>query len=354
MATGVFGYAAINARVRAMYSTLLSPQEWAELINAPDFNTLIGLLRRTVYGPYLVQVDESELNPRRAVYEIKRQMADTYTTVIKAAPEQTCPLLTQLYRGFEVDNLKAVLRGIQSGASWDQIRYVLFPMGPISTIPAQAMVESGSIPTAVELLRGTPYYPTLAHAMERFNAEQSLFPLEVALDLYYWREIWNEINKLAKTDREQAVRIIGMLLDVSNLMWAIRYRVYYNLSEEEVINYTLPIGYQVKDADIRAIAAGADIPQIVSRIYPKITEAANLLVDPKDGLPKLEILFQRYVMERSKEAFIGYPFQIGVPLAFLVLKDMEVQDLTVLIEAKASKMPAEEFQPYLVVGSAPK
>jgi V/A-type H+-transporting ATPase subunit C len=352
--TGVFGYASINARVRAMYAGLLAPQVWAELINAPDFPALIGLLRRTPYGVYLSRVDESELSPRRAVYQVKNQMADIYTTVIRAAPQQTCPLLTQLYRDFEVDNLKAVLRGIRSNASWDQIRYVLFPLGPMTLLPAEAMLRSGNITAAVEMLHGTPYYDTLSYAMKRFNLEQSLFPLEVALDLSFWREIWNQINKLANLDRERALQILGSLLDVNNLLWAIRYRVYYNLSEEEVINYTLPFGYRVKDADIRLIASGADIPQVVARIFPGLTDAPGLLMEPRKGLPELEVQMQRYVMEQCKKAFIGVPFHIGVPLAFLILKTMEVQDLTVLIEAKSSRTTLEEYRPYLLVGAAAK
>jgi hypothetical protein len=38
------------------------------------------------------------------------------------------------------------------------------------------------------------------------------------------------------------MKIIGSLLDMNNLMWAIRYKVYHKLSEEELINYTLPFG----------------------------------------------------------------------------------------------------------------
>jgi vacuolar-type H+-ATPase subunit C/Vma6 len=46
-------------------------------------------------------------------------------------------------------------------------------------------------------------------------------------------------------------------------------------------------------------------------------------------------------------AFVGNPFHIGIPLAFLVLSDLEVQDLIVLIEAKSSNLPDEEYRPYL-------
>ncbi len=354
LGTGVFRYAEINARVRAMVSTLLTPAEWTDLIDAPNYNALISLLKRTVYGAYLNRVDEAELTPRRAVYEIQSQMSEAYAVIIRNAPEQTCPLLTQLYRGFEVDNLKAVLRGIRSGASWDQIRYVLFPLGSLSTLPAQEMVQSGSINAAVELTRGTPYYETLAHAMRRFNLEQSLFPLEVALDLNYWRQMWKDINQLSGEDKEQALHILGSMLDVNNLMWAIRYRIYYNLSEEEIINYTLPFGYRVRDADIRAIASGAEIPQVVSRIYPNLPDVANLLLQPRKGLPQLEVQLLRLIIKYCREAFIGYPFHIGVVLAFLVIKRMEMQGLTVLIEAKAVNAPVEEFGPYLPIGPSPK
>ncbi len=348
MGAGVFEYAAINARVRAVYAGLLTAQTWADLANAPDYAALVSLLRRTLYGPSLMAVEEGQLTPRRLVYQIKRQMAGAFATLLKSTPEQACPLLTQYYREYEVNNLKAVLRGLRSGAPWTQVRYVLFPLDSFSSIPAEAMLGSSSIGAAIDLLKGTPYFPTLSHALTRFNLEQSLFPFEVALDLSYWREIWDTINQLKGEDRNQAMRIAGSLLDMNNLMWAIRYRVYYNLSEEEIINYTLPFGHKVKDADIRAIASGADIAQVVLRIYPHLEDVTDLLLKPRSGLPGLEIMLQRQALEQCRKAFIGYPFHIGVPLAFLVLKKMEIQDLTALIEAKSSGVPLEGFHSYLV------
>lgn len=349
--TGVFRYAGIHARVRARYSYLITGPEWIALINSADLPALIGLLRRSVYGPYLMQLDEAALTPKRAVHQIELQLADSFTTLLRAAPEHIRPLLTLVYSSYEVNNLKAVLRGVLARASWEQVREVLFPLGNFTVLPAEAMVETHSISTAVDLLRGTSYYITLSNAMERYTAEQRLFPLEVALDLAYWREIWNGINRLPKPDRFQALRTVGSLLDVNNLSWAIRYRVYYNFSEEEVINYTLPFGHRVRDADIRAIAAGEDIARVVARIYPKISNAASLLIDPRLGLPELEVQLQRNVMERCQKAFIGYPFHIGIPLAYLVLKRMEIQVLTALIEAKSSRKNVEEFRPYLTIGN---
>lgn len=355
MASGVSGYAAISAKVRVLYSNLLSPQDIVRLSDSPDFYSLITSLKSTPYGSYLSAVKDNELTPRRAIQQIRYRLADSYSSVIQMSPEQTRPLVKQLYRYFELGNLKAVLRSIITVsawnpdiAPWDRVREVLFPFGSFSALPAQAMVEAGSVPAAVELLKGTPYEATMSFAMKRFSAEQNLFPLEVALDLDYWRRLWAEAKKLGGLDREQATKIIGSLLDMNNLMWAIRYKIYHKLSEEELINYTLPFGFRVRDEDIRAIAAGADVAAIVSRTFPTITDVNTLLDNYHTGLPKLEVQLKRQLMRQCVSAFIGNPFHIGVPLAFLILSDLEIQDLIILIEAKSSDVPDAGFRSLLL------
>lgn len=347
---GVSGYAAVHARVRAMHANMLAAPTWELLCEASDLQALIEVLKETVYAPYLKAVESTQLTSRRTVYQVKGHLADISVTTISLVPEHARPLLTQLYRLFEVDNLKAVLRGIAASAPWDEVRYVLFPMESFTVLPAQDMVEGGSISLAVDLLRGTPYYDTLSHAMERYTAEQSLFPLEVALDLTYWRTLWRDATRLSGRDRERAMNLIGPLVDMNNLMWAIRYRTYHHLSEEEIINYTLPFGYRVHDRDIRAIAAGADLTQVVGQVYPELVERGALSASLSSDLAQLERRLQQRIVERSRAAFLGYPFHVGIPVAYVLLNRAEIQDLTVLIEAKAAGMPSQEFRPYLVIG----
>jgi len=59
-------------------------------------------------------------------------------------------------------------------------------------------------------------------------------------------------------------------------------------------------------------------------------------------------LLKQRIMQECLAAFVGSPFHIGLPLAFLVLHDFEVQDLIVLIEAKSSGLPEEEYRPFLL------
>ncbi len=351
LTSGASGYAAIHSRVRVMYSALLTAQFETALCDANDLPALIELFKDTPYSPYLADLEEGELTPRLAVHQIKHRLADVYMSIIRGTPAHTRPLLIEIFRHFEIDNLKAVLRGILIGSSWERVRDVLFPLGSLTVLPAEKMLEAGTIESAVALLSNTPYSDTISHAMKRYTEEHSLFPLEVALDLNYWRMLWLGTNRLPAQDRTQALRVIGPMVDMNNVMWALRYRVYHQLSEEEVINYTLPFGYHVRDEDIRAIAAGADIVRVVERLYPGLEDVGSLLEQPENGLPILELQLQRRLRQEFKTVFTGYPFHIGLPLAFLMLNELELQDLTVLIEAKASHMATEEFTPYLLLNT---
>jgi V/A-type H+-transporting ATPase subunit C len=357
VAGGVSAYAALSARVRVKYSELLSPFEFGALREAPDLPALVEHLKKTPYGTAISEIKERETTAGAVVAALKRRLGEVCSSVLQASPGGARAVLAQLCRRYEVGNLKAVLRGIviaageEVGASrWDRIHPLLFPSQVPSGIPTRAMLEAGSIPAAVDLLRGLHYYEVLSHALKRYTAEQSLFPLEVALDLDYWRQLWHRAQGLAGEDQLQAVRIIGALVDTSNVMWVIRYRVYQGLSEEELINYSLPFGYRVRDEDIRALAAGGDIASLLSRLYPSIADPSSLIEDPLAGLPLLEVQLKRDVERRCTAAFLGSPFHVGLALALLVLQDLEIQDLILLTEAKSTQLAPDMFQQYLTRG----
>ena len=70
VAGSVAGYAAVHARIRALYATLLSPMDLSRLAEAPDLRYLLRSLKDTVYGPYLTEVEGQAVTPRQIVYQI--------------------------------------------------------------------------------------------------------------------------------------------------------------------------------------------------------------------------------------------------------------------------------------------
>jgi vacuolar-type H+-ATPase subunit C/Vma6 len=346
----VSAYSRAQAIVRARYSTLLDDEEWAGLIECRDYGALVSLLAKSVYAPHL-QIAIELLTPRRTVYQLRWRLAGDYETLIDVVPDPGRQVIMSLWQSYEIDNLKAALRGVETGASWDQVRHLLSPMGrsvSLKMTDLERMVRSGSVERAVDRTVDTPYYDTLIHALERYRREHNLFPLEVALDLDHRRGLWASVQRLSGRDATEAQRLIGTVLDRDNLLWALRYRLYHHLSEQEIVNYTLPFGYRVHDEDIRAIAAGDDVRQIVLRLYPELGELEEI-DDPAGGrLTLLEQHLWAQLMEMCRGVFSGNPFHIGLPIAYLLLRENEIRNLTTVVEAKASDLPAEAIRPLLV------
>jgi vacuolar-type H+-ATPase subunit C/Vma6 len=157
-----------------MYSTLLTPEQGASLRDAPDLQSLVALLKDTPYGPYLTGVEDKDLTPKWVIQQIKHRLAEVYLTIIHSVPAHARSLVIQLFRHFEIDNLKAILRGIVTNSSWDQIQDILFPLGSLSVLPAQ-ILEAGNVEAAIAQLASTCIM-TLIHALKRYSEEFVLFP----------------------------------------------------------------------------------------------------------------------------------------------------------------------------------
>jgi len=346
--SSVSAYANVHTRVRGMIGNLLGDETITRLSASPDLSTLIAKLEETSYASCLATSEETIKSSRRAAYEIRKKLTRDYKIIIQHAPSFARQLLIQLFKLYEVDNLKAVLRGIEVGEQWEKIRYTLFPIEDYPTLPFEEMVQRGTVESAIALLHNTEYEADLKPALTRFHDEKSLFPVEVAIDLSYWQRLWDQIDTLPHKDQKITRKLIGMMVDKNNLTWAARYRVFHHFSESEIINYTLPFGYKVDDSVIRAIAADRDPYQLVAEIYPAILKEGTLDSKSTSKWQLIETAFTRMIYSRCKNAFSSGSFTIGLPLAYLLVLEMEIQDLTLLFEAKSLEMPVDQYAPYLI------
>ena len=345
MPMGVPQYILPNVHIRAMIGRLLSDQTWLELDSTRDVPGMLAILARTTYSPHLAEF-ESVCPPCELLEaRLNADLALRFARVIDLVPEADRPLIVILKQLYEVDNLKTILRGLEMGESIEKMETFLFPLGRAASLDSEQLVRVESVTDLVITVQGTPYGNAMRHALGRYEDEHRLFPLEVALDLDYYRRLWQAIQQLAGTSRKWAELLIGTWYDLTNVLWALRYRYFHKLSLAEIINYTLPYGYRSNDTVIRAIAEGEDVTPLLRRVWgPEVPEVNTY----QDGwLPKLEAWLHRYLARLARTALLGYPFHLGVVLAYIILKRYEVQDLMVLAEAKMAGLRPAQYHDYM-------
>jgi V/A-type H+-transporting ATPase subunit C len=339
MALGVVHYSQVNALVRAMLSRLLGPDEWPRLLAATDLPDVVQILAETSYGEPLrgiAQLDTATLEKR-----LRLTIVDDYDRLIRLLKGTPRAIVEELLRRRELDNLKAILRAVVGRMPREPVRLLLFPIGRYSRLPVDDLLRAENLSEAAEVLDRTQYGRALRVSLERYTAEDSLFPVEVALDLAYYRRLWSEVEALKGLDYATARRLVGIRYDTLNLDWLLRFRLLYRLSPEEIFNYTLPFGYRLTDRIIRRAAEASDLPGIAAELpEPYRGQLRGLGIEPT-AVEQAEVRLNRYLGEVARSTFAGYPFQIGEVLAYLWLKEAEVHDLEVILEGKSTGQPPE-------------
>lgn len=347
----VVQYAGANARVRGLWSYLLDAETWRHLIAADTLDDALTLLRGTPYAEVLTTTEGRSLNIEGIEHRLLGRAAENCRKCMTFLRGASRTLLLVWWQHFELENLKALFRGVQQGMERERIAALMMPLGDYSTLPWEALLDERSVSGLVDRLVGTHYINPLRNAFSAYEREQSTFPLEVALDIRYYRDLYAAIKKLDAAGREEAHLLLGTYLDILNILWAFRYRVYYGMSAEEIVNYTIWHTFHTDVALIRSIALGATPIEVIQRVWG--THAVDYsplmgLESAFEMMPMLETVLLRYWYRLARQMRHGFPFRIGVILAYLILEELEILDLVRILEAKRIGWTPERIRAHLI------
>jgi len=317
-----------------MISRLLSEAQLRSLAAAPDLEGVLRSLVETPYGAAASWLLERGASLAGAEEMVVTNLVDAYRRTSLLFHGDEAGLIVEIARRLDLDNLKAILRGKARREPPDAVRPLLIPLGRLSELTIEGLLLAEDVEAAADVLSGTEYGRVLRAALPRYAAEGSLFPVEIALDLNYYRRLWRAVEGLSGQDRLLVERMMGSRYDVLNLEWVIRYRLVYALSPEEILNYTLPFGRRVDAEVIRRSAAADAIDGIAAAVPDPYRSLLAGVVAAADPVEAAGLVLQRYLLEVARSALAGYPFHLGIAVAYLWLKDAEAHDLRAVFEGK--------------------
>lgn len=323
-------YAAANARVRALLAGLLGRSGLEALYSYPSRTAMLDVLLRTGYASAVQE---------RAERGLPARLIEVGHAVLPLLAGREARFIHQYVLRAEVENLKLVIRAVYHGLSAEQIAAYVLELGELATIDLRGLLDAHDLPDLIERLRGSAYGAALSAAAHGVD-DIGPFALEVALELDYYERLWSAADTLHASDTAIAHHLLGILFDILNLRWIARYRDALGLSPEEILNYTLRQGRWVTAAVRRTLAEDAGQPWGAVLAH---TPYAPLLVDASGrGFDTVATALWRVLGVEIQRRLRQYPFQIGVPLGFLLAQEIEIRDLQVLFAAKDLNVPAPE------------
>ncbi len=356
MAGAVQKYAFINAKLRARISKILPAELSAEMSRAKSLSEAVELLRSTDFA-LVESVFGQTGDIKSAELELARKEVRLYLELEDLTKGEVRAIVFALAERFEVENLKHALRlwfdSRVRGRRIDAAVGYLLRDRVHRDLPLDRIVNAGSLQEAAEALAGTPYGELVAQQAEEVARVQSLFPVEIALDHYFYRQLLAAVGNLGPRDREIARRMIGAEIDLANINWLVRFKGFYKLDPERALACAIPEGIHFSP---RAMAEAyvMDNPsnvlgELVRRRYPGLSGLLGSK-EPLESYARL-VLIERILAEilmlEVRHLLAGYPFTIGILLAYFVLKSAEIRRIKTILNAKFYNWPEERIMAVL-------
>jgi V/A-type H+-transporting ATPase subunit C len=352
MAGALKKYSFINAKLRTRMSKILSDDFFSRMIRAHSLQEAVQLLRDTDFA-VVEDVYSKTGDIKTAELELLRQEIALYREVKSYLSGEVQAFVQALLLRYEIDNVKQAFRlwfdRVVRGREIDHITGYILRGTIVNNIPVDAIIRAETYDQVIAALETTPYVSLFADQKERVLREESTFPLEIALDRYFFRNLLDRVDDLDKRDREIARRMLGIEIDMQNINWLVRFKTFYDISSEIVLSSLIPGGRSL-DTEILSTAyqkedASEMVTQILNKGYPGFSSlVASKTTDVYSRLRLFESILREILSKEINHILSGYPFTIGTVLVYFLMKQRETQKILTVLNAKFYNMNEDRIE----------
>jgi V/A-type H+-transporting ATPase subunit C len=341
----VWRYAYGGAKIMALKNLLLTAEDYHFLLRSRHLDDFLGYLTTTAYGAALRGWDwhapEAEAELSRRLYG---ELAQAFKKVGRGLKKRERFFIGVLAQRLVAENLKVVLRSLHRGLAPGQAVRLLIPVEKLSPLNFRELLNLENISALVDYLAPTPWGPPLARGLPRYRREHNLFPLEMSLDLWVSAYILQSRENLSRRDRHLSGQLLGVLADITNLIWAVRFREIYGFPGEETYQYLLEGGSLGETSRRHDLAFAPNLEEMITHLPRR--PYGELLAGVTD-LAGLEERLARYWVNTLEKILSLPPFQIGLPMTYLFLKELEIRNLITLVTGMILRIPADRLSPLI-------
>lgn len=339
-------YGGLTGKTRAMFGNLLRSVDYAELIQKKSISEVVSYLKHdTHYKGILSDIDENDIHRGKLENILRRDLINDYTKLLKFTDGNLKKFVNLLFIKAEIENLKLIFRIFEAGhvGQLDPDDVSLFNNGPHNVnIPKLAL--SRNLEEFLAGLKGSVYYDVLRpYASE--NNETRLFSMEMALDLFYLRNLQNCYSRLMdKKDCEIINKVIGLESDIFNIFWVYRSKTFYEIDAEVIRSYTLPLIYKLRKDTLDALVKAKNFEEFVDilkgTVYGFLFEGKNQLF--------YEHSYSEFIYKMYRKLFRDETFTIASVIAYIRMKEVELSNIISIIEGIRYKLPEENIRRFII------
>jgi len=337
--TGSAGrYAELAAAVRSYKSELIRRDQIERIIESGSLSETISQLTRG----QLTGADDGDLAPVEAF--LIQRVISVSSNLSAYAPYDARNLVRLLSQRYEFDCIKQVLKCTVEQMEPTTALRNISPAGRFTADRCKELIEARNPNRVIDALTDGDLKQITAAKLGEKNAGAAV----AAVDQYYYRKLWTVSNLPDPLDAQSARNLIGELIDHLNMLLALRAKI-VGLDSRTTSEMMIPVNYALGKAfsEVAEASSFTNALRVLektqySRAFRNLPASDTVIVDVERALHVNHA-------ESCLNSFAGSPFNVGLALGLLFLKDYELHDLLTVINGRANHISSDRILESLIL-----
>jgi len=316
-------------------SKLLSYAQYKDLLSSKELREFVIKLNNMDY-------EEIEFQENATLelidFGLKEKLIFTLHKIIRNSPDKFQRFFIAYLLKFEIENVKILIKSFYKNIERNEIKLhesVEYLLGRINIF--KEALTAVDLRSLIAILQKLPYGELINEAFLTFERENySFFYFDLFLDLKYLEDLWLKHQKLNRKNRQIARELIGLETDCYNLESVARAK---NLKMEPHVIYKMISAnyYRLNKQFLEELIKN-------NLNYEKLTKIFGL----KERIGSLDAQSIRTMCKTMRlnlirSFYVRAVFSIGKSLAFLLHKELEIENLRIISVGIHYKKSIEEI-----------
>lgn len=341
----LLSYSGISTKVRAMQSKLINEEQLQEILQLTSVPQVIAYLKRTPeYSDVWAELDENTLHRGQIEKLLKTSIFKNFSQIYQFANPEQRKFLELYSKRYEIRVLKEIMTNLFDHRNTDPVDVTPYRdfFRRHSRLDIDRLIACTTMEELIGALKGNEFYLPLSQIQNHESA--LLFDYGMALDLYYFTQIWRVRKKLfSGNDLRQITIAYGEKFDMLNLQFIFRSKRYFNMAPADIYALLIPMNYKLKKEEINALVEAATLeearPLFRKTYYGKKYEHLEV--------HNLEEFYNYMLRQTLEKEARRDPYSVAVLYSYLYHKEHEVYRLTIAIECVRYGVAPQEALQYI-------
>lgn len=347
-------YAYANARAKALQSDLLPQAKLESLAALKDFDEIAHELNLTLYKEDLASLSVKYAGADLLEAAINRHLVRVFKTVISLTPDDSKDIISLILGRWDVRNINLIIASKALGYSFGSQSDVFlvsshdYPLGPIAGAltyyDLKSLIDMKDVASVVQWVGsrfGTDFEPYL----EKYRTEGDIGPLLLQIELSYLRKLVSSMQGRAGSDM-RVLAVIKSKIDEKNIIALLKAKQ-RNVNPQDVQKFTVDGGTLGKQG-LSDLYRAASVEEMIENLKPYYDLTEALGEYRSNGLVAFENLLIKKITQKTIASLRVAPPSLASIVAYVLLKELEVENLTKIIRGKKNDVPEAEIKNSLV------